>query len=365
MFDDEKPVEATDEPAAKPKKSRRWLARALVTLLIVGSVSGLTWLAFNDPRGPSVEATQSTDPTNVVDVQAPAYIAGEEPIADAAEKILPSVVQIQSSTGVGSGVVYGDGLIMTAAHVVSGESTVSVRLADGEVVSGTVLGGTSEADIAVVQIDRTDVPKAELALDYTPRVGQLAIAVGSPWDLTSTVTAGIVSAINQPLGCNSGGNCRSMVQTDAAINPGNSGGPLVDREGRVLGINVSIFSLSGSNDGVGFAVPINVAYQVAQAVVNGESIEFGFLGVVGRDVEAGRAGALITEVTPDSAADLAGFAVDDLVISIDGVPVQGISDLASQVRTHRPGESVDFVIVRDGSELTLTAVLGLRQDTTG
>jgi S1-C subfamily serine protease len=357
MFEYEKPIE-------EPKRSGKWITWVMLLLLVAGSASGITWLALSDPPEPAVTATQPSD-INIVDVKVPTYVAGEEPIADAAEKILPSVVQIRTSTGVGSGVVFGDGLIMTAAHVVSGESSVSVRLEDGEVVEGTVLGGTSEADIAVVQIDRTDVAKAELALDYTPRVGQLAIAVGSPWDLTSTVTAGIVSAVNQPLGCDGSGSCRSMLQTDAAINPGNSGGPLVDRDGRVLGINVSIFSLSGANDGVGFAVPIDVAYQIAQAVLSGENIEFGFLGVVGTDVTSGRAGALITDVSPGSAADEAGFQVDDLVISIDGVRVQGISDLASQVRTHRPGEAVQFVVVRGGNEITLTATLQVRQDTVG
>ncbi|MDH3190655.1 MAG: trypsin-like peptidase domain-containing protein, partial [Acidimicrobiia bacterium] len=348
-----------------PPKSAKWISRLVLVLLVAGSSAGITWLAVSDPAEPIVSTQPSGNEGNVVDVSTPSYIAGEEPIADAAEKILPSVVQIQTSDGVGSGVVFGDGLIMTAAHVVSGETTVLVRLEDGEVVEGTVLGGTSEADIAVVQIARTDVPQAQLALDYEPRVGQMAIAVGSPWDLTSTVTAGIVSAVNQPLGCNGSGSCRSMLQTDAAINPGNSGGPLVDRDGRVLGINVSIFSLSGANDGVGFAVPIDVAYDIAQAVIAGDNIEFGFLGVRGTDAESGRAGALITEVTPGQAAEEAGFMIDDLVVSIDGVRVQGISDLASQVRTHRPGESVEFVVVRDGEELTLVAVLQVLQSDVG
>jgi S1-C subfamily serine protease len=246
---------------------------------------------------------------------------------------------------------------------VEGETTVQVRLEDGENVEGTVLGGTSEADIAVIQIDRTDVPIATLALDYTPRVGQTAIAVGSPWGLTSTVTAGIISAVNQPLGCNTLGDvCRSMLQTDAAINPGNSGGALLDRDGRVLGINVSIFSLSGANDGVGFAVPIDVAYDIAQAVVAGENIEFAFLGVSGENVTSGQAGALITEVIDGTAAAEAGFEVNDLVISIDGVRVQGIFDLSSQVKTHRPGELVEFTVVRDGAEITIQATLGVRED---
>jgi S1-C subfamily serine protease len=356
----------TDFPqqTEEPQRESKWLSRALLVLLAVGSIAGVTWLATSSPPDTTVAAEENTtNSTEPIEVVAPTIVEGAEPIADAAEKILSSVVQIQTTDGVGSGVVFGEGLILTAAHVVEGETTVQVRLEDGENVRGTVLGGTSEADIAVIQIDRTDVPVATLALDYTPRVGQTAIAVGSPWGLTSTVTAGIISAVNQPLGCNTLGEvCRSMLQTDAAINPGNSGGALLDRDGRVLGINVSIFSLSGANDGVGFAVPIDVAYDIAQAVIAGESIEFAFLGVRGDNVTSGRAGALITEVTEGTAADEAGFEVDDLVVSIDGIRVQGMSDLASQVRAHRPGDLVEFVVIRDGAEVTIQATLGVRDD---
>jgi S1-C subfamily serine protease len=340
--------------------------RLLLLGLLLGAGAGIFWLATSAPPvGSPIAAPDTTSPSdNQVDVSAPAYLEGAEPIADAAEKILPSVVQIRTSDGVGSGVVYANGLILTAAHVVSGEDTVLVRLEDGENVEGTVLGGTSEADIAVVQIERTNVPIAALALDYTPRVGQMAIAVGSPWDLQSTVTAGIVSAVNQPVGCQSGG-CRSMLQTDAAINPGNSGGALVDRDGRVLGINVSIFSLSGANDGVGFAVPIEVAFGIAKDIVAGNDVEFAFLGVVGEDIRTGRAGALVTEILDDSAAADAGIRVDDVVVSIDGDRVQGIFDLASLVRAKQPGATVDVVVVRDGEELTIPVTLGVRQDELG
>jgi S1-C subfamily serine protease len=359
------PLEADASSVTPEKKKRRWTGGVLLSLLLIGSVAGITWLALSSPPVSDEVASATTTPSdNQVNVEAPVYLEGAEPIADAAEKILPSVVQINTSDGVGSGVVYGDGLILTAAHVVSGEDTVLVRLEDGENVEGTVLGGTSEADIAVVQIERSDIPIASLALDYTPRVGQMAIAVGSPWDLQSTVTAGIVSAVNQPVGCQSGG-CRSMLQTDAAINPGNSGGALVDRDGRVLGINVSIFSLSGANDGVGFAVPIEVAYGIAQEIVAGNDVQFAFLGVVGEDIRTGRAGAKVTEVLDDSAAADAGIELDDIIVSIDGDRVQGIFDLASLVRAKQPGATVDVVLVRDGSELTIPVTLGIRVDEIG
>jgi S1-C subfamily serine protease len=339
-----------------PRKPSLWRTLLLLLLLVAVS-SAVTYLVTADrPAG--------TATVEDIGEAASGLAASDEPIADAAAVILPSVVQIQAGSGVGSGVIYDSGgLILTAAHVVGDEETVVVRFGDGEEVEGTVLGGTAGADVAVVQVDRTGLPAAELALDEDPRVGQMAIAIGSPWGLRSTVTSGIVSAVNQSIP--QGGSARSVLQTDAAINPGNSGGPLVDRDGRVLGINVSIFSLSGANDGVGFAVPIDVANDVAERVVAGEAIESAFLGVKGSDVETGQAGAVITEVTPGTAAAEAGIEVGDLVISIDGVRVQGLPDLAAQVRTHRPGSTVELVVVRDGEQLTFNVTLGERPEDVG
>jgi S1-C subfamily serine protease len=359
----EPPLESspTDQPQSLPtpeshqkKRNQTWAA-ALVALLLVIASSGITYFVMAQDEG--VDAGEVSAPV-AESPEVPSndlVVPGEEPVADAAAVILPSVVQIQTGNGVGSGVIYdADGLILTAAHVVAGSETVIVRFEDGEEVEGNVLGGTSGADVAVIQVDRSGLPAADLALDQDPRVGQLAIAVGSPWGLQGTVTSGIISAVDQPVDGN------AMLQTDAAINPGNSGGALVDREGSVIGINVSIFSMSGANDGVGFAVPIDVAADLADRVVNGESLGFAMLGVTGSDVESGQAGALISEVTTGSAADEAGVEAGDLVISIDGVPVQGIEDLAAQVRSHRPGTTVDVVLVRDGEQQTLTVTLDER-----
>jgi S1-C subfamily serine protease len=360
----------------EPKKKSVWPLLVFVIVLLAAGAGILALLdgsdtttAANEPLEVEPVALDTGGQPDIV-VETPTFIPSDEPVADAAEVILPSVVQIQTTDGVGSGVVYdSDGLILTAAHVVAGENTVTVRLSDGEEIEGTVIGGDADFDVAVVEVDRTGLPAASLALASDPRVGQLAIAVGSPWDLEGTVTAGIISAVNQSIGSQAG--FRSVLQTDAAINPGNSGGPLVDRYGQVLGINVSIFSLSGANDGVGFAVPIDVAYDIAQAVISGESLESAFLGVVGSGVDSGQAGALIAEVTPGSGADEGGVMVDDLVIEIDGVTVQGIDDLAAQVRSHRPGTSVELLVIRgayedgeltgeDGEEITLTVTLGER-----
>jgi S1-C subfamily serine protease len=366
------PVEPTRTipPTPPTKKSRGrvspWLVGLIAILLVIGS-SAATYLITTLDDEPEV-AAEGTDPVASADdeVQAgedPALVSGEEPVADAAAVIMPSVVQIQTGSGpesgVGSGVIYdSNGLILTAAHVVEGQETVTVRFADGEQVEGTVVGGTAGADVAVVQVDRTDLPAAELALDNEPQVGQMAIAVGSPWGLQGTVTAGIISAVDQAIP--QGGTARAVLQTDAAINPGNSGGPLVDREGRVIGINVSIFSLSGANDGVGFAVPIDIAHDIAERVVAGEEIQSAYLGVSLGVVETGQAGALVEEVTPGTGAAEAGLEPGDLVVSIEGAPVQSGGDLAAQIQTHQPGDTVDLEVVRGGDQITISVTLGER-----
>ncbi|MGH8948693.1 MAG: S1C family serine protease [Acidimicrobiia bacterium] len=330
-----------------------WLMAFLALLLVVGSSAATYLLTTVD--NDEVPAAQTAD-----EQAAPAELTpGEEPVADAAAVILPSVVQIQTGQGVGSGVIYdSNGLILTAAHVVEGADTVTVRFADGEQVEGTVRGGTSGADVAVIQVDRADLPAAELALDDAPQVGQMAIAVGSPWGLQGTVTSGIISAVDQAIP--QGTSARAVLQTDAAINPGNSGGPLVDRHGRVIGINVSIFSVSGANDGVGFAVPIDIAHDIAERVVAGEEIQTAYLGVSLGVVESGQGGALIDEVTAGTGADKAGLQVGDLVITIDGAPVQDGGDLAAQVQTHQPGDTIDLVVVRDGNEVTVPVTMSER-----
>ena len=352
----------------KPKPERRlpgWLS-ALLYFGVVALISvGILWVYPDDvaetAAGEPTTTTTSTTTPEDVDVTVPPVDPTTdigEPVADAAEIILPSVVNIQvPGGGVGSGVVYQDGLVMTAAHVVQDAESVGVRFTDGEQVTGNVLGTAPDVDIAVIEVDREGLTPATFATEK-PRVGQMAIAVGSPWGLESTVTSGIVSAVDQT-NC-SANTCAAMVQTDAAINPGNSGGPLVDREGRVIGINVSIITSTRSNAGVGFAVPADIAAIYAAAIVSGEPIETAFLGVQAEAVESdGTAGAEITNVVEDSAAEESGIEVGDVIIGFDGVPIVDFLDLVAQVRAHQPGETVDILILRDGDEMTITATLGV------
>jgi S1-C subfamily serine protease len=349
-------------------ESRRmptWLAAVLVFGAAAVLIVGLS-LFYPDGTGPVTEATAVTNPgPDEIQVVAPSYVPGEEPIADAAAVILPSTVHIQTNTGLGSGVIFReDGYIITAAHVVDGVDSVRVRFADGEQVAGTVIGFAESVDIAVIEVDRTGLEAATFST-AKPRVGQMAIAVGSPWGLESTVTAGIISAVDQT-NCSFGDTCYSMVQTDAAINPGNSGGALVDRHGQVVGINVSIFSTSGSNDGVGFAVPASIAVEYANGIISGEPVETAFLGVRGANVNtSGQAGSVIVEVIEGSGAETAGLRLDDVVIGFGGVPIRGWTDLIAQVRVHQPGETVEVLILRDGEEMTIDVTLGVRTEDVG
>ena len=340
-------------PPAASAGPRRWRPLPLLAASILSAVvaSGVTAAVVDDdpaapPAPASVDAGADVSPTPVVD--------GSEPVAAAAAAIAPAVVQIETRTGVGSGVVYDEsGLVLTVAHVVGNQQVVDVRLADGSTVAGEVLGTHADTDVAVVQIDADDVLQiAELATGSTPVVGQMAVAVGSPRGLDQTVTSGIVSAVDRVV------NGVAMVQTDAAINPGNSGGPLVDASGRVIGLSDLIFTESGGNEGVGFAIAIDVAKLVADQIVAGETPQLALLGVSTTASADGASGALVAEVVPGSAADEAGIVEGDLIVSVDGNPVADSGRLRSQVTRRAPGTEVTVGLERDGAEQTATVTLG-------
>lgn len=351
---EEMPFTSPASPESTPHRKRRSLFATVASLVAPLAVGvGLGWLAFSSPT----TAPEVAPPPAAAVQETAAPVATAEPVADVADALLPSVVQIETARGLGSGVIYdSDGLILTAAHVVEGNREVRVRLSDGTQLVGEVLGGDSAADIAVVRVDATGLPAARLALDEEVRVGQLAVAIGSPYGLDSTVTSGVVSAVNQSVGNRSG--FQSLIQTDAAINPGNSGGALANRDGEVIGINVSIYSSTGGNEGVGFAVPIGLAADLADAVVSGDPISTAVLGVSGTNAEGTISGALITQVEPGSAAAAAGVEIGDVITSVDGVRVHGIGDLAAQVQSHRPGDEIVLEIHRAGSTTQITATLG-------
>lgn len=348
--------------AMNPKRSTRilpWiflLAYVAVTISIVSSTQDQS----DEPNAVEVVATVPL-PTNTT--QAPAVSDGlqpstlesvYEPVAEIAEAVSPAVVQISTTGGLGSGVIYDqDGLILTAAHVVQGATDVAIRLYDGSRVDGVVIGTHPRTDVAVIKIDgRPDLPVAELAVGTEIRVGQLAVALGSPFGLEQTVTSGIVSAVDRNI------DGISMVQTDAAINPGNSGGPLVDSVGRVIGINDQIFTNSGGNEGIGFAISIDLAVIVANQLVEGVEVRTSLLGVSTSPSPTENPGVVVTEVVDASAASTAGIQVGDVIVSFDGESVADIRALQVKVINTPPGTSVTIDLVRNGRAITVEAVLG-------
>jgi len=343
----------TPPPAAAPAGRRSGLWPVLAASLLSATLAaGATVALDDDPAVPPVRGPAASGEPDVV---RPTVVAdGADAAAVAADRIAPAVVQIQTRTGVGSGVVYDrSGLVLTVAHVVGANRQVTVRLADGRSVEGEVLGTHEPTDMAVVRIDDEAVlAVAELATGEQPLVGQLAVAVGSPFGFDQTVTSGIVSAVDRVV------NEVTMVQTDAAINPGNSGGPLVDAAGRVLGINDVIFTQSGDSAGVGFAIQVDLARIVADQLVAGDDVRLALLGVSTTVAPAGEAGAQVAEVVPGSAAEEAGLQVGDRIVALGGEAVPDSGRLRAQVIRRSPGEQVTLTVVRDGAELDLEVTLG-------
>ena len=292
----------------------------------------------------------------------------DEPVAAVAQAVAPAVVLIQNELGQGSGIIYDEsGLILTNAHVVGGFTEVQVTLASGVRVPGEVLGADPLTDVAVVDIDTDfEFGIAVLAPESSVEVGQLAVAIGSPFGLEQTVTSGIVSAKGRVLeNIIDDGRLSvvSMIQTDAPINPGNSGGALADRQGRVIGMNTSIRTDgSGGNIGVGFAVPSDTAKLIADRIIAGEPLERGFLGINGGTPLIGEPGVVVGEVTLGSGAANAGIKADDLIVGFNGGAIKSMSDLAAAVRLQPPEATVTVEFVRDGQNLVAEVTLGLLND---
>jgi putative serine protease PepD len=270
-----------------------------------------------------------------------------------------SVVSIKTSDGSGTGfVVDADGTIVTNAHVVGSESTVQVQFADDETVSGRVSGVDRSSDLAVVKVSTSRKLKPlALADSSAVKTGQLAVAIGSPFGLSQTTTAGIVSGTGRHIQAPDGFQIDSVIQTDAPINPGNSGGPLLDASGRVIGVNSQIASQSGGSVGIGFAVPSNTVRDVIPRLERGESIKRAFLGV-STSGDSGR--VTVAAVSAGGPAASAGLQVGDVITTVGGKTVSSPGDVAAAIQDRRPGESVKVVVDRGGASQTLTVTLAER-----
>ncbi|MHC4460375.1 MAG: Do family serine endopeptidase [Planctomycetota bacterium] len=269
----------------------------------------------------------------------------------------------------GSGfIISPDGYIITSNHLVGEADKVTVKLGEDPDIEATVAGRDPDSDVAVIKIERKDLAYLELADSDALEVGEWVIAIGNPFGLSHTVTAGIVSAKGR-----SGfrlATYEDFIQTDAAINPGNSGGPLLNLDGKVVGINTFIISRSGGNMGIGFAIPINMAKTISKELIETGKVVRGFLGVGIQDLDPLLAasfglkedtkGVLVPNVRKGSAAEKAGLKHGDVIVEFEGKPIEKGKELQKRVGLLKPGAKVKIVVLRDGKRKTLSVKLGER-----
>ncbi len=282
---------------------------------------------------------------------------------------VPNMPQSRKTQSLGSGVIVdaNRGLVLTNNHVIANADQISVRLTDGRRFSAKLVGTDPETDVAVIQIKATGLVGLPLADSERLRVGDFVVAIGNPFGLGQTVTSGIVSALARSgLGIT---GYEDLIQTDASINPGNSGGALVTLKGELAGINTAIYSQSGGNIGIGFAIPINMAHQVMEQLVKFGEIKRGYLGAEMQNLDpelaaafglSGRSGAVLVTILPDSPAQRAGLRAGDVVTKVNGKQVRDAADLRNQIGLMRVGDGVQLEFVRDGKAMKASAQVGAR-----
>lgn len=366
------------ESLSQRGSSRTGLARtaalAVLLSLISGFIGGVIATQVDESSGSSANEpyTQVTAAPVVSDAEA-SDISG---VAQAAQRVANSVVTISSSVdggfsegeATGTGVVVtSGGEILTNAHVVEGASEVRVRFAgDTEPVIAQVLAADSGNDLALLKVNATGLTAATFAKPGSVRVGDQVVAIGYALALDGgpSVTTGIVSALRRTIFTDSGA-LNSLIQTDAAISSGNSGGPLVNMRGEVVGINTAVArgDTNSSANNIGFAISVDEVLAVLEQLRNqasGDAREEGFLGVSLEPRVDGGVGSIISTVQAGSPAQEAGFVVGDIVLAVDGEPVNGQAGLVAAIRDRSPGDSITIELVRDGERLTLTATLVAR-----
>jgi putative serine protease PepD len=265
-----------------------------------------------------------------------------------------------SGTAEGTGFVYDSkGDIVTNYHVVASSSSVSVKFSDGSTYKATIVGTDPTTDLAVLHVNAPASKLVVLSLADSSKVavGDGVVAIGNPFGLDGTVTSGIVSALNREIVSPNNAPIEGAIQTDAAINHGNSGGPLLDMQGKVIGVTSQIQSDSGGNDGVGFAVPSNTVSSIASQLISSGSAQHALLGV---NVQTALNGVSVADVSSGSAAASAGVKAGDVITAVDGTTVKSAESLRAIIDSHKPGDKITVTVSRGGSSKTLTVTLGSR-----
>jgi len=372
-----------------------------ISLLIIGTVFGAVLVSsfgWVRPSNAEVRIGAENQPVEIINPDAKAL---NDAFVEVAEKVTPSIVQITVTSEVsldrdqrerffwfspfdeeqprrqqngGSGVIISqDGYILTNNHVVENATRVEVALHDNRKVDAIVVGNDPLTDLAVIKIDETNLPAAFLGNSENIKVGQWVMAIGNPLSLSSTVTAGIISATGRDIGIiNDSYGVNNFIQTDAAINPGNSGGALVDLSGAVIGINSAIYaSRTGSFIGYGFAIPINLAKSVAEDLISNGKVNRGYIGVNIGPVDQATAkalglekpmGIIIQGIVKDGAASKEDILEGDVILKIDGREVNKANELQSYVASLSAGTKVNLTIFRDGKTIERNVTLKARDD---
>jgi S1-C subfamily serine protease len=336
-------------------------AIAVGAVVVVLAVAGV--FDGSDSNNPTAFATPT--PTRTSPVSTTNSSSGN--VADIYSRVSKGVVFVENdqngrAAASGSGFVIDDqGHVVTNDHVVENGTSFKVRFGEnGDPISAKLLGSDRSNDLAVLQIDPSKVSgglqPVSLGNSADLRPGEPTIAIGSPFGLEGTVTSGIVSALDRTIQAPNGFSISGAIQTDAAINPGNSGGPLLNGNGDVIGVNSQIATESGSNSGVGFAIPVDQVKRIVPFLEKGQTVPHAFLGVSSGSAPSG--GALIGDVTAGGPADKGGIKAGDRVVQIGGQPVRDPDDLSAAVNDHKPGEKVQIVVERGGQRRTLTVTLG-------
>ena len=361
------------------------LALALVLTILVAGCS----FGGNEKSQARAQNVAQTVPDVSEDVP------NDEPVAQVAAQVSPSVVQVnvravqttpfgtQEGEGLGSGVIYrSDGYIITNNHVVappgsSPADEVNIAFADGSTERAEVVGRDPSTEIAVVRVDRDDLPAAKFKEGSDLLVGQLAVAIGSPSGFQSTVTSGVISGLNREVPAEYTGGRQDqalvdLIQTDAPISPGNSGGALVDRDGEIVGINVAYLPPQQTGaESIGFAIPSDTAISIADQLIESGQVSSPFLGIRNQDLTPEIAeqfglsvqkGVIVIQVDPGTPADDAGLRREDVITALDSTKIEGSGDLLGALRDYRPGDTVTLTVLRGGSgaEETVEVKLGER-----
>ena len=348
---------------------RAMLAAILVALVVIAARPYIEDRLYSATEPRAVEARG-----NLADFERTAI--------DIFDHVSPSVVQVVGMAGTGNpfqsngqesevqsgtGFVWdGAGHIVTNNHVVQGASELAVRLASGEVDKGSVVGTAPNYDLAVIRVEGATrlPPPIAVGTSADLKVGQAAFAIGNPFGLDQSLTTGVISALKRRLPTSSGREIANVIQTDAAINPGNSGGPLLDSSGRLIGVNTAIYSPSGSNAGIGFAIPVDVVNRVVPELIRNGRVPTPGIGIVAGDetlaARLGIPGVVVVRTAPNSPAARAGLQgvnaasgrIGDVIVAANGMPVHRLADLTDQLEQIGVGKTVDLTIDRNGGKIS-------------